>query len=355
MALRSVGITNIVRLAKDDFDFYFDEQGRDNDLKEAMERFRLETDRYEAELFDSLYLVVEHEDEIFKYLVEIEIQRLHKVGVYPITLTANAVATDFALKEGEDVDAVKDRLQPVFRSQSAYDEFRVIRQERFDQLLQELKLSVAKYIKTDAITLSANTQVIRPEEPLSNPDQMRHDRRLDGRTNPPIFHGYYGFDPYFYYAWMWSEMSYHNHIYYHDVSLVDPSGHQILSVGADGFDAGESQTLNPEAPFEAPPTDDITVHNDHAYSEGLAEAGYTFPEVSDQETDKSGSGWFSSGSSWLSSSGDSSDSSDSSSSDSGSSDSGSSCSSCGGKAPKSGHILCDMGAFRRVEDRQLES
>ena len=56
MALRSVGITNIVRLAKDDFDFYFDEEGRDNDLKEAMERFRLETDRYEAELFDSLYL-----------------------------------------------------------------------------------------------------------------------------------------------------------------------------------------------------------------------------------------------------------------------------------------------------------
>ena len=62
MALRSMGVTNIVRLTKDQCDFYFDEQGLEDDLKDAMEQFHMETDYYESELFEALYLVVEHAD-----------------------------------------------------------------------------------------------------------------------------------------------------------------------------------------------------------------------------------------------------------------------------------------------------
>ncbi|HEO64684.1 MAG TPA: hypothetical protein ENI73_02335, partial [Spirochaetes bacterium] len=53
MALRSMGINNLVRLTKDDFDFYFDEEGKEDDLKEIMENFSLETDKIESEVFET--------------------------------------------------------------------------------------------------------------------------------------------------------------------------------------------------------------------------------------------------------------------------------------------------------------
>ena len=47
--------------------------------------------------------------------------------------------------------------------------------------------------------------MIRPQEPLRAAADMPHQRRAgSAQTNPPVFHGYYGFDPYFYYAWMWA-------------------------------------------------------------------------------------------------------------------------------------------------------
>ena len=64
--LRSMGINNIVRLMKDDLDVYLDTEGKEDDLKEAIEAFLLEFDAVESELFSSLILVAEHEDNSFK-------------------------------------------------------------------------------------------------------------------------------------------------------------------------------------------------------------------------------------------------------------------------------------------------
>ena len=72
-ALRDAGVTNIVRLSKDQIDFYFDEEAKKNDLKAAVETFQYEVDHIEAEVFEDLKLVVEHETELLKLLIEIDV------------------------------------------------------------------------------------------------------------------------------------------------------------------------------------------------------------------------------------------------------------------------------------------
>ena len=44
MVLRTMGITNIVRISQDDLDFYMDTDGKVDDLKEALDKFDLEMD-----------------------------------------------------------------------------------------------------------------------------------------------------------------------------------------------------------------------------------------------------------------------------------------------------------------------
>jgi hypothetical protein len=54
------------------------------------------------------------------------------------------------------------------------------------------------------------------------------------------------------YLWMWSSFMHSNNTYCHDTTIVNESGVPAFSVGDEGFHAGESAALNPEAPFEAP-------------------------------------------------------------------------------------------------------
>ena len=149
MALRSMGVTNIVRLTKDQYDFYFDEQGLEDDLKDAMEQFQMETDYYESELFEALYLVVEHADQEMTYLIEIEIDRLHPPDVYPITITVNGTANDFAQQPGESADNLRQRMEPVFQVQDAYERFQRRKEAHFSHFISRLNQAVATYIKCD--------------------------------------------------------------------------------------------------------------------------------------------------------------------------------------------------------------
>ena len=104
MALRSMKIKNVVRLAVDNYDFYFDEKGEDDDLHKAMLEFETKVDPLESEHFNSIFMVLEHLDKNFKYLIEIQINKSHKVGEYPIKVVVNGVLTEFKLKENESRD-----------------------------------------------------------------------------------------------------------------------------------------------------------------------------------------------------------------------------------------------------------
>ena len=88
-------ITNIIRLSHDEIDFYLDEQGKTDDLKEALDKYSIEIDYSMSTFFKKLLLILEHHDTNFKYLIEIDINRTHEVGTFPIELKITGLIQDF--------------------------------------------------------------------------------------------------------------------------------------------------------------------------------------------------------------------------------------------------------------------
>ena len=72
VGLRSIDVKNVIRLAVDDYDFYLDEKGQEDDLEQAMFEFKTKVDPIESEYYNTIYLVLEHVGDTIKYLIEIE-------------------------------------------------------------------------------------------------------------------------------------------------------------------------------------------------------------------------------------------------------------------------------------------
>jgi len=310
-ALRGAGITNIVRLAKDDFDFYFDADGKKDDLKEAMEKFEFETDDMDSEVFNELLLVVEHEDEAFKYYIDVKIDRVHKKGEFPISVRVNALNNEFSVADGKDSSA-NNKLKKVFKTQNTYDEFLASKQVMFEEFLNKLELEIKRFIITDTINRKSDKKLIRPKTAVNSSKSIKHHH-----DSEPVFYGYYGCDTYLYHTMLWSDMCYSHNIYCNDISIIDEGGADIMSVGDEGFNAGEHDTLNTSEEFEVPAGADTSVSEGSQFDDAI--------QASDSSVSDSGSSWTDS----FFGGGDSSDSGSSCSSSSCGSSCGSSCSSCG--------------------------
>lgn len=306
MGLRSINVKNVIRLAMDDYNFYLDEKGLDDDLKQAMFEFEAKIDPLESELFNTLYLVLEHDLNNIKYIIEISVNRKHNVGEFPISITVNGLLEDFKLEEGETRDQLQTRMELYFKDQSQYDELLQIREAQFNQFIDDLEFATRKFVKVDEIRRDFAREMIRPKQKVNSVEEMKHDRHTH-----PVYYGYYGYDSYFFYGYLWAGMCFSNNIYCSNVNIVDEYGSDVMSVGDDGFLAGETNTLNDGANFEAPTGGDVTYYGDNEFGDDLK--GANISTVG--ETADSGGG-----SDWL----------DSGSADSGDASSCSSCSSCGG-------------------------
>ncbi|MFK8111325.1 MAG: hypothetical protein AB8B91_03960 [Rubripirellula sp.] len=314
-AFSSLGITDIVRLAKDEINYYLDEEGKEDDLKEAMDAFASRTAATPASqrAFESLKLVLEHPTENLIYLIEVEIKRRHRVGEVPIKVIVNGLISELKTAE-ESQDDVRAKLTPHFSSQDAYDSLVNRMQAEFDEFLEKIEQAIRSQLSVDQVFRTQDARIIRPTAPVrsrrSNTD--KHD------SCDPVYHDYHGMDDHFYYCWVWSEMCHAHQIHCADCKVVDEEGEPIAELGEDGIEAGESDLMNPEADLEVP--SNVAVESPEQESNEASKIASP-PELdtSDNDSKTSGGGWFDSFTDAFSSD------------SSGGSDGGSSCgSSCGG-------------------------
>lgn len=267
MGLKNLNIKNIIRLAVDDYDFYLDESGQEDDLGDAMFELKAKIDPLESEIFKTIYLVLEHIDDSFKYLIEIGVERKHKVGDYPIKIKINGVLNEFKLREGETREQLEKRMQPIFSSQSTYENYIDKYRGQFEHFIDEIELGIRKVIKVDDVKKDVTTQIIRPKRKVTKPDEIKHEHHTQ-----PLFFGYYGLNDYFFYSMVWAGAMYDSNLYVNNINLVDETGHEIMSVYDDGFFAADSNTFNEEMPFEAPVSGDVRYYDDNAFSDELHDA-----------------------------------------------------------------------------------
>ncbi len=267
LACQNLGINNIVRLAKDDIDFFLDTEEDDDDLRQVLEQFRLKTDRYESELFDKIFIVLEHEKDLIKYLIEININRRHRVGAYPIEIKINGVLSELKISDKSSAD-LPQKMKSIFSSQEKYDSFLREKQTVFEQFVERFEQSLRRSIRVEDIKTNTSLKMLRPKKPVRHQSEIPQNRNAD-----PVYYGYPGFGDFFLYAWLWSSMAHSSHIHCHNFDLVDEQGQTMMSVGDAGFDAGATETLNPEAAFETPEGGDVEFLNGHDFDAEFEQAG----------------------------------------------------------------------------------
>ena len=260
LGLRSLEIKNLVRLAVDDYDFYFDDSGIEDDLETAINNFKSKIDPIESKLFNTISIVLEHESIALKYLIEISIHRKHKIGEYPINIYINGIIKEFTQSNEESMESLQQRIDNVMLNQQTYDDFILLKYAAFEQYLNLLTQSLRKYVRVDDVRKVIHNNILRPVQIIDKAEKLRHSK-----TTEPLFYGYFNYDYSIFYTYFWAMSLYNNNIYIKNCFIVDEIGRPIISIGESGFSCGQTDTLNINAPLEAPLTGDLAYFNDNDF------------------------------------------------------------------------------------------
>jgi len=233
-------INNIVRLAHTtagtQIDFYLDKEGKEDDLKEALNKYDMELDRSMDIVFDNIKLILEHEDQNFKFLIDISINRNHAVGEYPIEIDITGLINSFK-SEDADSEKLKFKMGEIFKTQDSYNSFKDEKTAQFEQFMDSLILALKTNIEIDDVKKDFNPSITLPKENVN--DKKIGLNNYHSGHGYGVHYGYYGFDNYLMYSMVWSSMCVSNHIHMADCSIVAEDGELLSSVGEEGFDAGE--------------------------------------------------------------------------------------------------------------------
>lgn len=253
ISLRSVGVTDVVKFTKDGEVLYEDASSSNtDDLPTAIDTLAgRRTPRGES--FSSLSLLLEHHLPTIALIIEIKISRVHEIGVYPIQISINGL--DAELQTSDSSKTLNDRLEEVFNSQQTYDNYTESKKAEFEAFISQLEQAFRSRMRIDNLHQRVYTNVVRPGlTPSRTPSRTSSvDPAYDttaGRA--PMLQRYDGGSDSLMYLWMWSSFMHSNNIYCHDTTIVSESGMPAFNVGSEGFNAGESSTLDPDAPFETP-------------------------------------------------------------------------------------------------------
>ncbi|MBB6463764.1 hypothetical protein [Flammeovirga kamogawensis] len=279
-------IDNIVRLSHDGIDFYLDTQGKEGDLKEAFDAYDLEVDTSMSVYFKKLVMIMEHEDHNFKYLLEIDINRTHDVGEYPIAIKINGLLKQFNSK-GKERSSLENEMKDLFQDQEKYNAFKLEKQHLFEAFLQELKVNIKSLMKVDDVKLSVKSKIIVPTQKVASKENIRYKREYGDYG---IHYGYYGFDDFLFYSMLWSNMSHNNNITIQDSFFETELGHDMgymesVDASSDYFNDEITSNFDDFNTDTSSSSDDIVI-DDYGITESESEENKTggWFDLSDNDT-----------------------------------------------------------------------
>ncbi len=263
IALRSVGVTDVVKFTRDGQVLYEDQYSESSDDVPAALDALSRTRTSQSESFSSLSLLLEHHLNSIAVIIEIKVLRVHAIGVYPIQIAVNGL--DAEMQSASESQTLNDRLDQVFSSQQSYDAYTDSKKVEFAAFIEQLEKAFRSRMQVDTLHRRIYTNIIRPGltpagspgRSSRNPASNSTDTAMAGGDNSavgsaPMFQRYHRNTDSMMYIWMWSSFMHSNNTHCHDTTIVSESGQPAFSVGEDGFHAGESATLDPEAPFAVP-------------------------------------------------------------------------------------------------------
>lgn len=164
-----------------------------------MKDFKINTDSFDATLFNELELMLEHDDNQLRYLIEIDVKRVHQLNEQPINIHISAVVKSLEAKSGETEEALSLRLTGLFRDKKDIDAFTARNRALFEKFTADLSQTFTKAIRCEDYKMDNKVQLLRMKEGRKGFD--------DDRSRAPLAHrGYPGWDNYAMYSFCWMGM-----------------------------------------------------------------------------------------------------------------------------------------------------
>lgn len=242
-ALSEMGIDNIIRLAHDDIVIYHDKEGKEGDFQEAIDEYELTINEGMSKFFNQLHLVLESEDESFVHLIEVNINRTHDVGVFPIDIKLNSLLKEFRLNTGESEDDVKNKMKNRFSNQNELDQFLKEREMEFESFSGKLNLTLRKHMSIENVKVDIDKRIVVPKTKDRRP-VSKGRRKNPTRDYDPVFDGYHGFGDILLYSFIFSELMHDHHYHISDTTFIGEEADILGSVGDAGMDMGDSSLLD---------------------------------------------------------------------------------------------------------------
>lgn len=269
MGLKTADVDNIIKLAIDNHDFFFDNKLIDKDLKQALIITESEIDPIVSKHFEQINLVLEKIDDEMKFLIEIRILRKHPVGEYPIKIHVTGLFPEFYSAKNESYKDIINKISRIAGDNISIEKMLIKKKAHFELFLTKLENSLTSFIQSDGIIKQTFVKLIRPpQERIESCMEIPHIK-----TSFPVFYGYPGIDNYFYYCWIWLYFAIEYDIKLRNLLIIDHQGRDICSIGNKGFSSSAAEGLNPENDFARLPTDDITYYSNNTYSETINKLG----------------------------------------------------------------------------------
>ncbi len=252
LVLQGMGINNIIRLSHNNHDYYLDKKGDEDDLEIALKEYEQKIKDQKSRSFNTLSLVLEHNEDTFHYYIEIKINRSHKVGAYPIEIKIDALINEF-FEHLLGKKRLKHKMEHVFRSQDAYDFYLTSKLNEFGHFLNMIGDEIQKHIPIDDLIVDFSPAIILPTRGIRNPNEIDFKDYSKG----PAFHGYFQSSERIWYVYIWPELCNEHDIYVNNTLIFSESGNQIGELGEQGIEAGDSPLFDLESESEEQLEEDI--------------------------------------------------------------------------------------------------
>lgn len=257
------GIQNIIRLAVDEDDLYFDNHGIDHDFSDTLSHFSDSEKANHIANFKFLTLVLEHRTAEFHVLIRIRINRFPDEIHEAVTLGTFGLFPEFQVTDSKE--AIIDALDHTMSDQQQYNAFLERKQKAFGTFVLKLVAEIKKAFSLKDFNSRASTILMRP-----NPRTEERDPK-----SKPLFQEFYNWDRYGFYCSEWLNRMQQHPIQVSHVVLVNPFGDPIHRIGAIPSSVINDPCFNMALPFDGrlfSTLEDEVLHPPSSYEDSLYDA-----------------------------------------------------------------------------------
>ena len=184
-----------------------------------------------------MYLVLEHDDAQLRYLIEIDIKRVHGLNEMPINININGVIKALEANSGETPEQLQHRLGGVFGSKDDLEGLMARNRGLFEKFVADLSLTFTKAIRCEAYDVDNKVQLVRVKDPQSIYQGERGKGIIAHR-------GYPGWDTYAMYSLCWMGLMGTFGATAANVDVVNSDGELLQGIGEIGLDTSSEMIFD---------------------------------------------------------------------------------------------------------------